>query len=204
MPWIGYEYWDPEKPDEEQFLPAETQREFIAQTVGELAKLFSSLPHSACAPGYRANDDTHHAWAQHGIRMAQNGPGALMPPHFGRYEMLHLTRSVEFEPATDPAFSLEACLRQAERCFEYGIPAIVSVHSINFHSAVQDFRSHTLPLLDEFLTALELKHPDLVYLHDEDLRELISKGSCSGPHGSVAMNVIRKYLIKAKVPRYQA
>ena len=26
-------------------------------------------------PGYRANDDTHRAWAQHGIRVAQNGPG---------------------------------------------------------------------------------------------------------------------------------
>ncbi len=32
-------------------------------------------------------------------------------------------------------------------------------------------------LLDEFLTALESKHADLLYLHDEDLHELVNKGS---------------------------
>ena len=77
MPWIGYEYWDPEQPEDERFLPAEKQTELIGQTVGAFAKLFSTLPRSACAPGYRANDDTHRAWARHGIRVAQNGPGAF-------------------------------------------------------------------------------------------------------------------------------
>ena len=117
MPWIGYEYWDPEQPEDERFLPAEKQTELIGHTVGVFAKLFSTLPRSACAPGYRANDDTHRAWAQHGIRVAQNGPGALMPPHFDRHDILHLSRTVEFEPATDAAFSVEACLQQAENCF---------------------------------------------------------------------------------------
>ncbi len=90
MPWIGYEYWDPEQPEDEQFLPTEKQTELIGHTVGAFAKLFGTLPRSACAPGYRANDDTHRAWAQHGIRVAQNGPGAFVPPHFDRYDILHL------------------------------------------------------------------------------------------------------------------
>ena len=137
MPWIGYEYWDPESPEDERFLGPDAQAEMIGQTVGAFAKLFASLPRSACAPGYRANDDTHRAWAQHGIHVAQNGPGTVFPPHFDRYNVLHLSRTVEFEPATDPAFSVEACLRQAEICFERGIPAIVSLHSINFHSTVR-------------------------------------------------------------------
>jgi hypothetical protein len=201
MPWIGYEYWDPQKPEEERFLPAEAQRELIGQTVGAFAKLFSALPRSACAPGYRENDDTHSLWAQHGIRVAQNGPGAVAPPHFDRYKILHLSRTVEFEPATDPAFSVEACVRQAESCFARGIPAIVSVHSINFHSTVQDFRSRTLQLLDEFLTALESRHADLLYLHDEDLHELVSTGSYKTPHGSAQVKVIGKNFMKASVSR---
>ncbi len=201
MPWIGYEYWDPERPQDERFLPAEAQRELIGQTVGTFAKLFTSLPRSACAPGYRANDDTHSAWAQHGIRVAQNGPGALVPPHFDRHNVLHLFRTVEFEPATDPAFSFETCLRQAESCFELGIPAIVSVHSINFHSTVRDFRSPTLRRLDDFLTALESKHTDLLYLQDEDLHELVSKGSYQTAHGSAQVNVIRKNFRKVRVAR---
>jgi hypothetical protein len=199
MPWIGYEYWDPEQLDDERFLPRERQAELIGPTVGAFAKLFSTLPRSACAPGYRADDDTQRAWAQHGIRVAQNGPGTFMPPYFDRHDILQLCRTVEFEPATDAAFSVEACLRQAESCFERGIPAIVSVHSINFHSTVKDFRGRTLQLLDKFLTALESKQSDLLYLHDEDLYELVSQGAYQTPNGRAQVNVTRKNFRKAQM-----
>jgi len=201
MPWIGYEYWDQEQSDDERFLSVERQLELIGQGVGAFARLFSTLPRSACAPGYRANQDTHRAWAQHGVRVAQNGPGTLMPPHFDRHGILHLFRTVEFEPATDTEFSLETCLRQAEDCFERGIPAILSLHSINFHSTVRDFRGPTLQFLDEFLAALESRHPDLRYLHDEDLHELVSKGSYSTPHRGSPVNVKRENFTKAQVAR---
>jgi hypothetical protein len=204
MPWIGYEYWDPERPEDERFLEPEAQRALIGYTFGAFAKLFSTLPRSACAPGYRANGDTHRAWAQHGIRVAQNGPGTLAPPHFDRDEMLHLYRTVELEPAVEGKFSVEMSVRQAENSFARGIPAIVSVHSINFHSTVRDFRSMTLQCLDQFFTALESKHADLLYLHDENLFELVTKGSCATPSGTVQVNVIRKDFSKGKVDRQEA
>jgi len=208
MPWIGYEYWDPEKPEDERFLSEEAQRELIGQAVGAFAKLFSSLPRSACAPGYRANDDTYRAWAQHGIRVVQSGPEAPVPPYFDRHGVLHLTRTVEFEPAVNAAFSVEACLRQGERCFEDGVPAIVSVHSVNFHSTVRDFRSPTLRSLDGFLTALEAKYPDLLYLHDEDLYELVTKGAYRTTSGdarndSVRTHVTTKNFTRAGLARRQ-
>jgi hypothetical protein len=203
MPWIGYEYWDPEQATDDRFLTAEAQRELIGQAVGGFAKLFSALPRSACAPGYRANDDTHRAWAQHGVRVAQNGPGAFMPPHFDRHGILHLSRTVEFEPATTADFSVEAALRDAEACFERGIPAIVSVHSINFHSTVQDFRSRTLQFLDQFFTALESKHADLLYLHDDELYELVSKGLATTSPNTPPVTVIRKNFTKAQLAREQ-
>ena len=201
MPWIGYEYWDAEKAEDERMLAADTQRTLIGQTVGAFAKMFSTLPRSACAPGYRANDDTQRAWAQHGIRVAQNGTGMLAPVHFDRFEILHLFRTVEFEPATDASFSVEQCLRQAEACFERGLPAIVSVHSINFHSTVRDFRSRTLQALDEVFSALESKHEDLLYLHDENLYELASQGSYETPQGVVQVKVTRKTFTKAGLAR---
>ena len=204
MPWIGFEYWDPEQPEDERFLPAEKQHALIGSTVGSFAKLFSTLPKSACAPGYRANDDTQQAWTQHGIHVAQNGPGALVPPHFARHNLLHLYRTVEFEPAVNEALSVEACLRQAEACFQRGIPAIVSVHSINFHSTVKDFRTRTLQRLDEFLTAVESRNPDLLYLHDEDLFELVNKGSYAGPDGAIPVKVTQTNFTKAHVRRQDA
>ena len=75
------------------------------------------------------------------------------------------------------------------------------MHSINFHSTVKDFRSRTLAVLDEFLTALESKHADLLYLHDEDLRELVNQGSYQTAEGSAKVNVIRKKFRKAQVMR---
>lgn len=198
MPWIGYEYWDPGKSESARFLPYEQQCELIGSAVGEFAKAFSKLPLSACAPGYRANRDTHRAWAQHGIRIAQNGPGVLLPPYIDRYKILQLTRNVEFEPATDDAFSVETSLRQAEACFRAGLPAIVSLHSINFHSTVRDFRSRALKALDEFLAALEAKHDNLLYLHDEDLYEAIHNGEYCAPSGKIRLNVIKKWFRKCR------
>ena len=66
-------------------------------------------------------------------------------------------------------------MQLAERCFERGIPAIVSVHSINFHSSLRDFRGPALQALDEFLSALEAKHPNLLYVHDMNLYELVTR-----------------------------
>jgi hypothetical protein len=201
MPWIGYEYWDAEKYEDERFLSEEHQRELIGQAVGLFAKLFSILPRSGCAPGYRADNKTSRAWAQHGIRVAQNGPGALVPPHFDRQGVLQVSRTVEFEPATNPSCSVEVCVAQAESCFLSGLPAIVSLHSINFHSTVRDFRSRTLQLLDEFLSALESRHADLLYLHDEDLYEIVSKGTYRAAEGKARVNVSRKKFAKAHAVR---
>ncbi|HVO63487.1 MAG TPA: hypothetical protein VMT53_21360, partial [Terriglobales bacterium] len=61
MPWIGYEYWNPAARG--TFLPREKQAELIGASVGAFAKLFSTLPRSACAPGYRADANTHSVWA---------------------------------------------------------------------------------------------------------------------------------------------
>ncbi len=201
MPWIGYEYWDAEKSEDARFLSEERQRELIGHAVGWFARLFSTLPRSACAPGYRADDNTNRAWAQHGIRVAQNGPGALIPPHFDRHSVLQVCRTVEFEPATNPSCSVDVCVAQAESCFQRGLPAIVSLHSINFHSTVRDFRSRTLRLLDEFLSALESRHADLLYLHDEDLYEIVSKETYRAADGKARVNVSRRKFAKAHVAR---
>jgi len=201
MPWIGYEYWDSQMPCDERFLDARSQQELIGQAVGLFSKLFSTLPQSGCAPGYRANDHTHRAWAQYGIGVAQNGPGTFTPPHFDRQGILNLYRNVEFEPATDPRFSVETCVHSAQACFERSIPAIVSMHSINFHSSVSGFRERTLGLLDDFLSALESRHPDLLYLCDNELLQLIEKGSCHTPHGNMEINVTRKKFTRRNVER---
>ena len=65
-------------------------------------------------------------------------------------------------------------LREASRRLFRCTPSI-------FIRRCKDFRSPTLAALDEFLAALESKHADLLYLHDEDLRELVKQGSYKAP-----------------------
>jgi hypothetical protein len=192
MPWVGFEYWDSETPGEEDFLTSSLQESLINSAVDSFAQFFSKPPRSACAPGYRANRSTQDAWAKRGIRVAQNGPGSATPPHFDGNGILHLYRSMDFEPAAGQEFSVDACLRVAEDCFARGLPAIVSVHSINFHSTIKDFRSRTLGFLDEFLAALEAKHPDLLYVRDEDLYDLVEKGMFQSMQSEVRAPVTKR------------
>ena len=205
MPWVGFEYWDAERSGGEAFLNSEDQESLIDSAVKSFKRFFSKHPRSACAPGYRANDATHKAWAKHGIRVAQNGPGSWRPPHFDGNGILHLHRSLDFEPAVGQNFSLDACVRAAEHAFSRGLPAIVSVHSINFHSSIKDFRSRTLKLLDEFLSSLEKKYPDLLYLGDEDLYELIDKGRLQSAPSDVRVTVTkRKFSIGTSAAAWSA
>ena len=187
MPWIGCEYYNPEKP-QAGFREAGTQVNLIAEAAREFEKFFSTPPLSACAPGCRANDDTRRAWSQSGVRVVQNGRGGALPPHMDEWEMLNLYRTIDVEPF-ERGLPLEKYMQLAERCFERGIPAIVSVHSINFHSSLKDFRGPALRVLDEFLSALEAKHPNLLYVHDMNLYELVTRGKFKGPRGPVSVDV---------------
>jgi hypothetical protein len=187
MPWVGYEYCNPEKPHA-GFLTAETQTDLIRRAATIFEKLFSITPLSACAPGYRANVDTHLAWFQCGVRVAQNGSGGPMPPYMDEYEMLNLHRTIDFEPAQRD-LPVEKHLQLAEHCFARGVPAVVSVHSINFHSSLKDFRGPTLQALDHFLSALEAKYPNLLYVHDGDLYEIVTRGKFRATQGPVSVGV---------------
>jgi hypothetical protein len=204
MPWVGFEYWDPEQPQRDRFLGREEQESLIDSAVQIFTRVFSRIPRSACAPGYRANEHTHRAWARHGIRVAQNGSGNPLPPHFDANGILHLYRAIDFEPAVEPEFSLEACLRTVEASFARGLPAILSFHSINVHSTLRNFRDPSLRLLDEFLSALESKHPDLLYVCDEDLYDLVNTGTFQSKQSAVMVPVTKKIFSSVDAARWSA
>ena len=178
MPWIGYEYWNPEKP-RAGFLTAQRQRELIQRACSEFRSFFGRRAVSACAPGYRANQDTHGAWAENGIRIVQNGTGSgLTAPHLDKFGLLHVFRAIDFEPALKEV-ETEKYLEIASACVARGVPIVISVHAINFHSSLRDFRSPTLNALDSLLSALESKFPDLLYVnHDELLNAAMNGVEC--------------------------
>jgi hypothetical protein len=190
IPWIGYEYWDCEMEPDRRSLSFEEQRSAISRASEIYRALFAATPFSACAPGYRANADTCAAWLDSGIRVSQNGLDSKAP-HFDGRGMLHTFRTLEMEPAMANV-DVGRLLDEAGECFRRGLPAIVSIHSINFHSTIQNFRTPTLALLDQFLAALKKKWPALLYVNDADLFQIASEGSYSAQGASVDVGVTTK------------
>jgi hypothetical protein len=189
MPWVGYEYWDPGMRRARQFLPLKDQRAAIEQAGKIFRNLFAAKPFSACAPGYRGNADSRTAWFQMGVRVVQNGPGERRAPYLDENGMLSVSRTAALEPATEGC-DLQTVINQVKQCFADGLPAVISIHAINFHSTIRDFRTPTLKLLDECLTALEKNWPDLLYVHDADLFSVATEGAYAGEDGRVRVGVI--------------
>ena len=189
MPWVGYEYFNPEKP-KPGFLPAAAQADLIRLAAEAFARLFKVFPKSASAPGNQANPDTSQAWSKWGIQVAQSA-GTPSPPHFDEWGILHTYRSIEFEPV-QRELPIEKYVQLADACFSRGMPAIVSMNSINFHSTLRNFRDPALQMLDQFLSALERQFPDLLYLHETDLYSLVTRGRFDAGHGSVSLTVRRQ------------
>jgi len=191
MPWVGYEFWDPEEP-KENFLAGKRQRELIIQGCQLLSVLFGTKPVSACAPGYRANADTHRAWAEVGIRVAVNGTGdGIKAPHMDEFGLLHVYRNVDLEPSQHDS-EVEKYVELAAMCFARGLPLIISMHSINFHSTLKDFRSPSLAVLDQLLSALEAKYPDLIYANDGDLYRMVTKGQLADGSEKVKVSITQQ------------
>jgi hypothetical protein len=193
MPWVGYEYNNPERPHA-GFLPATEQTKLIEEAAGIFKQFFSRASVSACAPGYRNNRDTLAAWSKCGIRVAQNGTGAPLPPHMDEFEILNLHRTIDFEPSQKD-LPIEKYVQLATGCFARGIPAIISVHAINFHSSLKDFRGPTLLALDEFLSALETKFPNMLYVNDRDAYEIVTTGKLRSARGTISVRVEREVLV---------
>jgi hypothetical protein len=171
-----------------QFLSFDDQRAAIRRAAEIYRALFGADAFSACAPGYRANSDTRKVWFEAGVRVAQNGPGRQGGPHLDEQGMLLTFRNVEMEPAITGC-ELEELMRQVENCFANRVPAVVSIHSINFHSTLKDFRTPTLVLLDGLLSAVEKKWPDVLYVNDADLFDIATKGVYFAENENVSVAV---------------
>jgi hypothetical protein len=189
-PRIDFEYRHTSDGRNDGWLERSTQQMLVRLGKEIFEGTFGRSPLSACAPGYRANSDTWSSWAGEGIRVAQNGPGFDLAPHFDSHGLLHLYRNVAFEPALDAErFDERYAMNKAEAAIGSGMPAIVNAHSINFHSTLKNYLHVTLGCLDRFLTMVERKYEDLLYAHDEDILSLVTRGELARKGQKINLDV---------------
>ena len=195
--WIDFEYRDNKNGSGPCWLDATTQRQLISEGRKLFERMFGMAPASACAPGYRANDDTWRAWREEGILIAQRGPGLPLSPYFDRRGLLHLHRNVSFEPALEQCFYDElydeqSAMKQAERAWKAGRPIIVCMHSLNFHSTLRNYRDLTLPRLDRLLKMLENRYDNLLYAHDRDIWDIAKRGEFEWQGHKKTINIAKR------------
>ena len=145
---------------------------------------------SFIAPCYTWDSGIETVLAKEGVKYMQGGRKQYVPRGgFNNYSLrthtlgerqnglMHLTRNCFFEPSlvykSDWVDYTLACVRDA---FRWNKPAIICAHRINFIGFIDESnRTRNLRMLDELLTRILRKWPEVEFVSSDELGELLAK-----------------------------
>lgn len=173
------------------YRPEDT--DFIKQSIEDGLNLFESTfgyrSESFMAPSYTWNDDVERSLQKKGVRFLQSVYYQNCPTLDGRNEVRHhyfgqknelgqyyLLRNCTFEPSQQNYSSsvVDNCLKEIAIAFRFGKPATISVHRLNFISAIhKENREQSLKLLEELLSRIMGKWPDVEFMTSVEVGELL-------------------------------
>lgn len=86
----------------------------------------------------------------------------------------YTVRNCLFEPSLFGAEgSIDSCIRQISSAFRWGQPAIISSHRVNYMSRIdEENRKTNLVLLDELLSQIEKRWPDVRFVSSDSIAEM--------------------------------
>ena len=88
--------------------------------------------------------------------------------------IIYRVRNCSFEPATTVNYSTEKLMKEIECAFKDKHIAIISSHRINFVGGIDvNNRIKNLELLDEFLSTLLMKFPDVEFMSSDQLIDIL-------------------------------
>jgi hypothetical protein len=91
-----------------------------------------------------------------------------------KYGMTYWRRNCIFEPYKGNKNPIDSCLEEIEIAFKCGKPAVISSHRINYTSRIdENHRNNSLALLDNLLTKIIEKYPDVEFMNSEQLAKTI-------------------------------
>lgn len=175
----------------------EEDRNLTVQSIREGLKLFEETfgfkSASAIAPNYTWNGEMEKAYAEGGIKYLQGSTvqrspvigkesNDLIRHHLGEKNNLgqtYLVRNCTFEPSADPGKDwVDSCLKQIKTAYTWRKPAIISSHRVNFIGYINpDNRDRNLKLLDELISKIVKRWPDVEFMTSDELGGLIEESS---------------------------
>ena len=137
------------------------------------------------APCYLWAENTEQVMAAEGVDLIQtsrvNKPAYKSPQRYfytgqkNKFGQLFSIRNCKFEPATNEGgASVDDLMAQINKTFSQRKIAVFSTHRINFVGGINESnRTHTLDILDSFLTRLLHEYPDVLFLSSNQLMEVL-------------------------------
>lgn len=167
----------------------EKEQDAIDSIVDEGLRMFEELwgfkSRTFVAPCYLWNERTEQILSRGGVQLIQtsrtNKPSYRSSSnhfYFGQKNnlgQLYSIRNCTFEPATNPREENPNYLMdQVDTIFSEHKIAVFSTHRINYVGGIDESnRTRTLGILDEFLTLLFRKYPDVEFLSSDKLIDII-------------------------------
>jgi len=175
---------------------SEIEKEFIISSIKNGLNIFESIfgykSISTIAPCYIWCDDITKAMVENGVRCFQSGIYQRLPyllktqtnkkqifrysGQRGKYGEVYLQRNVSFEPSSNMNYTNDLTIKNIDRAFFWGKPAIIQSHRINFVSGLnRKNRDRSLKLFDELLKIIIKKYADVEFMTSDQLYYLIKK-----------------------------
>lgn len=168
---------------------SEEEQKQIESIVNEGLQMFEKMwgfkSKTFVAPCYSWNEQLEKIMSDNGVQLIQSSrvkkkaykssERHLYCGQKNSYGQVYSIRNCKFEPATNEGgASVEALMSQIDNVFKRRKIAIISTHRINYVSGIDKTNlSHTLKILDGFLSQLLNKYPDIIFISSEKLLELL-------------------------------
>ena len=173
----------------------EKEQQELESAVLEGLQLFQNLwgfkSKTFVAPCYLWNEGIERVLALGGVQLIQTS--RTSKPCFGAQSrcfysgqrndkgQYYSIRNCRFEPATkEGGMNAESLMQQVDNTFKKRKLAVFSTHRINYVGGIDEQnRKNTLRLLDDFLTKLLHKYPDVVFLSSDKLIDIFKNNEDS-------------------------
>ena len=166
------------------------QMEWTKESIQSGAYLFHEIfgyySDTFIAPCYIWSDELNHVLSENGVKVLQGGIYQILP-HTGKqikhymgernaYEQIYTIRNCVFEPSLmgNKCDAVSKCMSHIANAFMWHKPAVITSHRLNYIGTLDERnRTENLGLLNDLLSRIIKKWPDVEFMTTSQLRSLL-------------------------------
>lgn len=155
----------------------------VSQSLSLFRKIWGFASRTFIAPCYTWNDKIENILFDNGVELVQgarvrrcssNSSKKYLYAGQKSHGLIYGVRNCFFEPATTAEYSTDNLMKEIGQAFENNHVAVISSHRINYVGGIDiNNRIKNLELLDEFLSTLLMKYPDVEFMSSDQLIDIL-------------------------------